>query len=491
VSDLSRAAALLAWDQETYMPAGGVAGRADQLATLHRLAHQRFTSDEVGRLLEELEGEAEESGWPYDSVDASLVRVTRRDFERQLKLPTDLVVAKARAAATSRATWARAREESDWAAFVPCLELTLELSRRTAEALGYPERPYDALIDRAEPGMTASMAAKMFEDLKAAIVPLVLAISERADLVDDSFLHGDFEESRQLAFALEVVRHLGYDLQRGRQDLSAHPFSISLSPGDVRITTRVDPGFLSQCLFGSIHESGHAMYSQGHSPALDRTPLWGGASDGVHESQSRLWENLVGRSRGFWRHFFPALQRTFPERLGGVDADAFYRAVNRVQPSYVRVEADELTYNLHILLRFEVEDAMLEGRLDPRDVPDAWNQKLKEYLGLPPPPVREGPLQDIHWSYPSLGEFIGYSVGNLIGAQLMERAREDLPDLDAAIEAGEFGGLLGWLRERVHGPGRMFTPTELVERVTGRPIGAEAWIAYATRKFGELYELPV
>jgi carboxypeptidase Taq len=485
VTDLSRAAAMLEWDQETYMPPGGVGGRSDQLSTLQRLSHIRFTGDEVGRLLDELEDET--SGKPFDSYEASLVRVTRRDYEQERKLPPELVSEAARASSAARPVWEKARREADFKIFAPALEKNLELNRQIADALGYERRPYDALLDRFEPGLTTDQLETIFAELKQAIVPLVAGIARHADAVDDRVLYLGYDPALQVKYALDLVTQLGYDLQRGRQDISTHPFSTSFGPGDVRITTRVSRDFFNECLFGSIHESGHAMYNQGIGDDIDRTPLWAGASPGVHESQSRLWENLVGRSPAFWKHFFPSLRSTFPDQLRGVDDEAFFRAVNRSYPSLIRVEADEVTYNLHVLLRFELENEMLEGKLKVKDLPEAWNSRVKSYLGIDVPNDREGVLQDIHWSYVGFGVFPGYTLGNLIGAQLMEKIRADIPDLDGQIEAGQFGALLGWLRKNVHRHGRKFTPNELLERATGKPLQARPWIAYVQKKFGALY----
>ena len=487
VSDLSRAAALLEWDQETYMPPGGVNSRAEQLSTLYRLSHVRFISDDVGGLLDTLEAEVAKQ--PYDSDDASLVRVTRRDYEQARRLPPDLIAEIARAGSISRPVWEKARHDENFSLFAPYLERNVELNRQIADALGYEERPYDALLDRSEPGMKTSELEAIFAELKRAIVPLITDIARHADAVDDRVLYRGFDPDLQLSYALQVVKRLGYDLERGRQDISTHPFSTGFGPGDVRITTRVSRDFFNECLFGSIHESGHAMYEQGVARNLDRTSLWGGASPGVHESQSRFWENLVGRSRPFWRHFYPSLQATFPEPLHNVDEEAFYRAVNRSYPSYIRVEADEVTYNMHVLMRFELENDMLEGTLKVKDLPEAWNTRMKSYLGLNIPNDREGALQDIHWSYVSFGIFPGYTIGNLIGAQLMEKIRTDMPDLDAKIERGEFASLLSWLHRNVHRHGRKFTPNELLERATGKPLTAAPWIAYVQRKFGALYGL--
>jgi len=487
VTDVNRAASVLEWDQETNMPPGGIQGRADQLSTLLRISHVRFTSEGVGKLLAQLEDEM--ASQPYDSDEASLIRVTRRDYDEERKLPADLVAEAARAGTLARPAWEKARKDEKFSIFEPYLEKNVELNRRIADALGYADRPYDALLDRSEPGMKTTELEAIFAELKRAIVPLVADIARHADAVDDRVLYRGFDPDLQLSYALDLVRRLGYNLERGRQDISTHPFSTAFGPGDVRITTRVSRDFFNECLFGSIHESGHAMYNQGMGPNIDRTPLWGGASPGVHESQSRLWENLVGRSLPFWRHFYPSLRTAFPEPLQGVDEVGFYRAVNRSYPSFIRVEADEVTYNMHVLLRFELENEMLEGTLKVKDLPEAWNARFKSYLGLNVPNDREGVLQDIHWSYVSFGIFPGYTIGNLIGAQLMEKIRADIPDLDAKVERGEFATLLAWLRRNVHRHGRKFTPNELMQSATGKPLTASPWIAYVQKKFGALYGL--
>ena len=485
VTDLSRASAVLAWDQETYMPRGGVQDRADQLSTLRRLSHVRFASDEVGRLLDALQSGP--SDLPFDSDEASLIRVTRRDFDQARKLPAELVAEMAHAGSTAQPVWQKAREDSDFKIYEPYLERNVELNRRLADALGYRERPYDALLDQTEPGLTTDQLETIFADLKKAIVPLVGDIARNADAVDDRVLYRGFDPRIQVRYALDLVTKLGFDTKRGRQDIAPHPFMISFGPGDVRITTRVSAGFFNECLYGSIHESGHAMYSQGIGDNLDHTPLWGGASPGVHESQSRLWENLVGRSQAFWSYFFPSLRNAFPEQLKDADATTLYRAVNKSYPSLIRVEADEVTYNMHILLRFELENELLEGTLKVKDLPDAWNARVKSYLGIDVPNDREGVLQDIHWSGVSFGIFPGYTLGNLIGAQLMEKLRADVPGLDGHIERGEFGVMLGWLQQNVYRHGRKFTPNELLERVTGQPMSSRPWIDYVRAKFGELY----
>jgi carboxypeptidase Taq len=484
VSDLNRAASVLGWDQETYMPPGGVKARANQLSTLRRLSHVRFTSDEVGRLLDAAAGET--AALDPDSDDARLITVTRRDYDKSRRIPSELVAEITRTSAMARPAWIEARQKGDWSIFAPHLEKTIGLNQKQADALGYEVHPYDALLDRGEPGMTAAQLRGLFEELKTAIVPLVRQIADKADAVDDSCLYGDFDEQTQLAFGMEVVKQFGYDTNRGREDLTAHPFCTNFSPDDVRITTRVGRDFLSMALFGTMHESGHAMYEQGVDPALDRTPLCRGASPGVHESQSRLWENLVGRSRPFWQGMFPRIQATFPQ-LKGVDEEGFYRAVNKGMPSLIRVEADEVTYNLHILLRYEMEMAMMDGALKVADIPEAWNAKMQDYLGIQPPNVSDGALQDIHWSGFAFAGFPSYTLGNIIGAQLMAKARAQMPNLDAQIAAGEFSHLLKWLQTNLYRHGRKFTPNELLQRITGEPLSTKPWAAYVRAKFGELY----
>lgn len=486
VSDLRRADELLRWDQETCMPPGGVEDRANQTATLSRLAHQRFTSPEMARLLEA--AEAEVAGLPPDEDDASLVRVTRRDLDLLTRVPAELVAEMARAAAEAQPIWHHAKSAADWSLFVPAMERTVELHGRLTEALGYRERPYDALIEAGEPGLTTGRVEGLFAEIRTAIAPLVAGISAHAGRVDAAVLDRPFDEQRQLAFSLDTITRLGYDLARGRQDLSAHPFCTAFGPGDVRLTTRTGATLGDSCLYSSIHEAGHALYDQGIPRSLDRTPLWGGASSGVHESQSRLWENLVGRSRPFADWLVPRLREACPDTLGDLEPEPFWRAINRVRPSYIRVDADEVTYNLHILLRFQLENDLLEGRLRVADVPGAWAAQLQDLLGLERPNDRDGALQDIHWT-DSMGGFVGYTLGNLIGAQIMEAARRDLPDLEAQHAAGDFEPLLSWLRDRVHRHGRKLTPDELVERATGSPISAGPWIAYVREKFTSLYGL--
>lgn len=484
VEDLTAAAAVLEWDQETYMPSGAAEARAHQVATLRRLAHEFFTADEVGTLLDSLApGVAD---LDPDSTEAALVRVTRRDYDRATKIPADLVAALAKAVGRGKEAWREARETDTYATFAPHLERLVDLNRRKAEALGYEDQRYDALLDEYEPGMKTATVAAVFEDLRARLVPIVQAIAE-CEPPDDRFLHQPFDTQAQWDFGMGVLSDFGYDFNRGRQDLSAHPFTTSFSITDVRLTTRVNETFLPSALFGTLHECGHGLYEQGIDPRLDRTPLADGTSLGMHESQSRLWENLVGRSRPFWQHYYPSLRERFPAQLRGVSLDAFYRAINKVEPSLIRVEADEVTYNLHVMLRFELEQAMLDERVRIGDLPELWNDRMEDYLGVRPATDAEGVLQDIHWSLGTLGYFPTYALGNLMSVQLFDQARRDLPGLEAQLAAGSFGELLAWLRSHVHRWGRSLDAETLLGRITGNGLDADPWLAYIRNKYGALY----
>lgn len=487
ISDLSAAAAVLSWDQNTYMPPGGAAARARQMATLRRLSHEKATDEALGELLEALA--PYERSLPYDHDDAALVRVARRHFERSSRIPSSLVAEVAAQGAASYSAWTRARPANDIETMIPHLERTLELSRRVAECFPGYEHIADPLIDGADYGMKAETVRRLFADLRARLVPLVEAITAQPP-ADDSCLRRHYPEAAQRAFGEMVVAQFGYDFARGRQDKTAHPFATRFASGDVRITTRFDEHNLAEGLFCTLHESGHAMYEQGVNPAYDGTPLARGTSSGVHESQSRLWENLVGRSRPFWEHYYPQLQRAFPEQLGDVPLDTFYRAINRVRRSLIRTEADEVTYNLHVMIRFDLELEMLEGRLAVRDLPEAWNERYKADLGITPPDYRNGVLQDVHWFYSTIGGgFQGYTIGNILSAQFFAAAKAARPSIPDEIARGEFGTLHGWLREQIYVHGSKFTTSELVERVTGQGLSIEPYMEYLTTKYGELYEL--
>jgi carboxypeptidase Taq len=485
IDALNRAEAVLSWDQETYMPEAGSPTRAEQMARIAGLAHEMFISSETGRLLDE----ARASDSPKAGIDEDVVRVTRRDFDLADRIPPTLIAALHRQAALAHPIWVHAREHNDFSAFAPVLEKTVELTREMAEHIGYSDRPYDALLELHEPGMTANQLDDVFADLKRVQVPLVAAIAKRAQPHEDAPLHGRFDEQRQEEFALRMIRSFGYDLTRGRLDRVVHPFETAFSRDDVRLTTRYDESNLADSLFSTLHEAGHGMYEQGVSRELEGTPLATGASSALHESQSRLWENVVGRSRPVWEHFYPALQETFPDQLGPVTLDDFYLAINRVQPSMIRVDADEVTYNLHIMLRYEMEQGLLSGAISISDAPTVWNDKMQEYLRIRPKTDSDGILQDTHWASGLFGYFPSYALGNVVSVQLFDRAVEEHPAIEDEMRRGVFGTLHGWLEQNLYRYGRRFEPNELIERATGQPMTTRPYLAYLQRKYKALYRL--
>ena len=487
INDLNGARAVLSWDQQTHMPPGGAAARGRQIALLSGLEHERMTDPAIGRLLDALTPWAEMQH--ADSDAAALVRVTRRDYDRATRVPNAFVQRFSEHTTKTYHVWESARPANDFAAVRPLLETTVEMSRELARFYPGYEHPYDALIDHAEDGMTVAAVRKLFAELRKGLVPLIEAIRRRPQ-PDDRCLSGNFPEPAQQAFGEKVARGFGYDFEHGRQDKTAHPFMIKLGLGDVRITTRYREDDLSDGLFSTMHETGHAMYEQGVADVLDGTPLFGGTTAGVHESQSRLWENLVGRSRAFWRHWYAPLQRTFPDALRNVDVDTFYRAINKVAPSLIRTDADEVTYNLHVMLRFDLELALLEGTLAVADLPDAWCSRIRDDLGIEPPDDRDGVLQDVHW-YGGVvgGAFQSYTLGNIMSAQFFAAARRDIPNLDDQIGTAQFAPLRSWLTDRIYRHGRKFTPPEIVERATGEPLSIAPYLEYLNRKYGELYGL--
>lgn len=482
--DLGKAAAILGWDQQTKMPPAGAANRAEQLATLGRLAHERFVSDEIGRLLDDLEGF--EASRPYDSVEASLVRVARRDWEKARRVPSDLRAELVRASALALPAWVEARERSDFAAFLPHLRHALELRHRYIDCFDVRDEPYDILLDDFERGMKTAEVREVFDRLKSEQLPLVEEIVSAGGSVPEP--EGPFPVERQQAFELEVLTRFGYDPAAWRIDETVHPFASGGGPDDIRLTSRHYEDSLDG-LTATMHEFGHGLYEHQVSRELDRTPLSRGVSLGLHESQSRMWENLVGRSLPFWRFFFPRLRDRFPEALGDYDLESWFRVMNRIRPSLIRVEADEATYNLHIILRFELEQELLAGEVAPEDVPEAWNARTAEYLGIEVPDARRGVLQDMHWAGGHIGYFPTYALGNVISVQIWERAREDLPGLDDRLAEGEFGPLREWLGEHLHRHGRKFTPAETLERVVGGPIDPEPYLRYLREKLGGIYGL--
>ncbi len=487
IDNLGTAGAVLGWDQRTYMPAKGSEARARQLSTIAKLTHEMFVAAETRDLLGAAEADA--GDWGEDSNERAMLRVARRNFDKATKVPTALVAEMAQTCALAEDVWGKARAEDDFATFAPWLVKILGLKRQYAAAVAPGKGIYDALLDDFEEGMTTAELDPLFTTLKAHAVPLVAAIKERGKANSDELLTRDYDEAAQEAFGTFILKECGFPFDRGRLDRSTHPFCTNFSRDDVRITTRYERGWLPGSLFGCMHEMGHAFYELNIAPEYETTPLAGGVSLGVHESQSRLWENLVGRSREFWNRYYARLQSAFPGQLAKVGLEEFYRAINHVTPSLIRVEADEVTYNLHIILRYEMEVALLTGQLSVADAPAAWNEKMRSYLGITPPTTREGILQDIHWSGGGLGYFPTYTLGNVLAAQLFESAEKAMPGLRAEIQAGQFGGLYEWLRVNVHQYGKKYPPAALVKRATGRALSTEPYLRYLTGKFSAIYGL--
>jgi carboxypeptidase Taq len=486
IEDLNNSIAILNWDLEVKMPEGGSKARARQLSTLSRINHEMRTSDEMRRLLEAAESEM--SGAAYDSDEAALLRVARHEFDQQTKLPTDFVAEFTQLTAEAHEIWAKARASSDFRHFEPALTKINDMVMRQADMLGYSDHPYDALIDQYERGMTAAEVRRIFESHKPALVDLIGRIGKVEDRVSADVLHRDFDIDKQREFGLWVIEKFGFDFKRGRQDISVHPFCTSFSRNDVRLTTRFEKSFLNPALFGLMHEAGHGMYEQGSAQAYDGTPLAGGTSLGVHESQSRMWENIVGRSRHFWQWAYPKLQEKFPQ-LNDTTLDSFYRAINHVERQFIRVEADEATYNLHIMLRFELECDMVTGKVKVGDLPEEWNERFEAYLGVTPPNDKLGVLQDVHWSGGGIGYFPTYALGNLLSVQYYNTALNSHPNLPEEFAQGKFDTLLTWLNENIHRHGRKYTSQELTQRVTGGPIDPAPYVAYLEEKYTDVYSL--
>lgn len=486
VTDLGRATALLGWDQQVYMPRGGAEDRGNILSTISALQHEKFVDPEIGKLLDELKPYAQTLD--PDSDDACLIKRMAHEYEKNTKVPTRYVAEFAKETTIAQSVWEEAKHKNDFELFRPHLEKVVELRREYASFFKPYDHVYDPLLDDFEPGLKTKDVQEIFSKLRPQQSELIKEIAARPQ-VDDSFLHLTYDKKSQLDFGVEVVTAFGFDWNRGRQDESVHPFTTGFGIDDVRITTHFYPNNPASAMFSTMHEGGHAMYEQGVDHSMQRSPLATGASMAIHESQSRMWENIVGRSKPFWKHFYPRLQQFFPQQLGNVSMEAFYRAINKVEPSLVRTESDEATYNLHVMLRLELEIAMMEGSLQVKDLPKMWNAKMKEYLGVVPPTDTEGVLQDVHWSGGSIGYFPTYALGNLVSAQVWEKINQQIPDLTSQIEAGKFEQLLGWLRKNIHRHGAKFEPQDLVKRVTGSTIRPEPYMAYLKSKYSEIYGL--
>ncbi len=485
-TDLEALQALADWDQQTGMPEGASEVRANQAATLQGLIHERWTSPRLGDLLNKLEGVVAQAS--FTDADRGLVRQARRRYDHSTKLPRKLVEEMERARVISHDAWVRARANNDFASYAPCLEQTVRFQREVADLYGYKENRYDALLDIYEPGLTASAAEQFFAPVRDVSISLLQRIQASGKKIDTSFLQGNFSEAQQKLLAEKLLTRIGYDFSRGKIAISAHPFTTSIgAPQDVRLTVRYSDS-LPMSMMAALHEGGHALYEQGCAPTLVRTPIAGGVSMGVHESQSRLWENAIGRSEAFWQGQYGLVQEIFPQPFQQISVRDFARGLNHVEASLIRVEADEVTYNLHIIIRFELEKALINGEITVESLPRLWNEKYRTYLGIEPDSDTDGVLQDVHWTF-GFGYFASYTLGNLYGAQIYRSLRNSFADFDQRLAAGETAFILKWLDKCIYKFGAIYQPGELMKRVTGEASNPQYFVQYLTEKFSQLYEL--
>ena len=484
IDDFGRIMALISWDQEANMPEGGYEARGQQMATLSKLIHQKSVDPEFEKLLAVLEPKL--ADMDADSNDAAQIRLFSKEYKRATVLPEDMVAEKAQLSSASMEAWMKAKEENDFSIFQPLLEKFVDWMHRYVDLFAPYDHVYDPLLDMYEPGFKSADVTRIFDDLRAKQTVLLQKIAE-AEQVDDSFLFQYFDPAAQKSFGREVVTALGFDWKKGMEGSVHHPFMTNIGYGDQRINTNVHDNEFNPYLFGMIHECGHGLYEMGITKEKARTMLYNGTSMAIHESQSRLYENLVARSKPFWQYFFGTLQGKFPTQFGGMNVDTFYRGINKVNPSLIRIEADEATYNMHIMLRYEIEIALMEGKLAVKDLPDYWNAKMKEYLGVEPDSDSNGVLQDVHWAHGLFGYFPTYALGNLASAQIWDAMLKDIPDIDDKMAAGDFEPLLGWLTEKIYQHGSLYEPQDLLQRVTGQTLQADAYLAYLDKKFGAIY----
>ena len=491
IQHIRDAAALLSWDQTTCMPTGGGQARAEQIATLQTLAHDKLASADIEHLLlhhiDPTTGLAADTAAGLDDASRALLRETWHDFSKAKKLPSDFVTRLERACSLARQAWDEARRDNDFARFLPYLRTIVTLKFEEVEHIGYTDSPYNALLDVYEPGATVAQLQPLFSTLRNGLTALLQHVRASSSPPNSRMLFQSCDHTQQVEFGKLVLRTMGYDFQRGRLDLSAHPFTVALHPTDVRVTTRVFEQDFPSCLFSCIHEGGHGLYEQGLPHEHYGTPLGQPLSLGIHESQSRLWENQVGRSKAFWTHFFPLLQQHFPAQFGAVSLDDLYAALNTVHPSLIRVEADEVTYNLHIMMRFDIELALMEKRIEVEDLPTLWREKMQDYLGIVPEQDADGVLQDVHWSLGTFGYFPTYALGNLYAAMFCRQAYQDIPTLDTDIQQGHLRSLRAWLNQNIHQHGRRYSSAELLHRITGQTLSVEPFLAYLGGKIGDIY----
>jgi carboxypeptidase Taq len=485
IATLRSCAALLDWDERTYMPRNGSEHRGNQASLLAGMTHEKFVSPRNGEILENIINDGIKLD--DDNLDAANIRELKRIYDKEVKIPKSLVEELSKTIVMSQGAWQEAREKSDFASFRPWMEKVYALRIRQAEAVGYSTTPYDAMLDDFEPGATTKSVAAVFANLRGELVDLIAKIKDSGRVPDLSIITRDYPVDAQAKFGSEAAKAIGFSFDSGRLDITTHPFCTGLGPHDIRITTRYNKNHFPQAFFGILHEAGHGIYEQGLPSENYGLPTGDSVSLGIHESQSRMWENLIGRGRPFWQHFYPKAQAAFPQALSGVKFDDFYFAINDVRPSYIRVEADEATYNLHILLRFEIESSIVNGELKVADVPAIWNERFKKYFGIVPENDAEGCLQDVHWSAGLIGYFPTYTLGNLYSTQFFAKAKADIAGLEQQIASGNFVELLKWLRSNIHCHGQRYRAEDLVKRVTGKPLDHKPLIDYLKNKYGSLY----
>jgi carboxypeptidase Taq len=483
IADVNYASSILSWDQETYLPPGGADFRAGQLSTLAGISHDMFTGNKTSELLKAVLAEKNLS--KEEKKNAELIE---EDYLRQKKYTTAFVEEMSHAVSAAFNAWQEAKNKNDYKIFAPLLDKLIQLKKKECDLLGYEGHPYNALLDQHERKATVAELDVLFADVRKELVPFVKKIAS-AKQVDDSFFYRQYNKDKQWDFGIELLKLMNFDFNRGRQDISSHPFTTTLSPSDIRVTTRINDHDLSEMVWSCIHEGGHALYEQGMLPKYYGMPMGEAISLGIHESQSRLWENNVGRSLAYWKHNFGLAQKFFPEQLKDVSVEQFYKGMNRVEPSLIRTSADELTYHFHIMIRYEIEKAIFEDKLKVDELPEYWNARYREYLGIESKDFAHGILQDIHWSHGSFGYFPTYSLGSFYAAQFFEQAKKEIKDLEKKIEEGNLSDLLKWLREKIHRFGRFYTAQELCVHVTGEKLNFSHFMRYAQNKFGTIYDL--
>ncbi|GLR15908.1 carboxypeptidase M32 [Portibacter lacus] len=482
LADIGHSIAVLSWDKEVNLPKKGAAYRGQQIATLSGISHELFTDESFGKLLNELSSDP-----TLDQKAAKNIKVTLKDYKQSTRFDEEFVIRKSNLVSAAYHAWLKAREDNDFASYEEALSNLVAIKREEAEILGYEDHPYDALLDLYEPGLKVKDLDVLFKDVREQLVPFIREISKKNQVQND-FLHLYYNKDKQWDFGIDLLKNMGYDFDSGRQDIAPHPFTITFSAQDVRVTTRIDENDFANMCWSCIHEGGHALYEQGVSAEDYGLPTGSAISLGIHESQSRLWENHVGRSKEYWEFHYPKLQELFPENLSAVSLDEFYKGINRVEPNFIRTEADELHYHFHVMVRYELEKLLISGDLEVKDLKETWNAKYKEYLNVDIPDDLQGILQDVHWGHGSFGYFPTYSLGSFYAAQFFAEAVNQIPNLMTKLSKGDSTELLSWLRTHIHQHGRLYEAAELCERVTGEQLNFKYFMEYARKKYKEIYK---